>query len=342
MDQNRMMLDALLRAIRDRCSDSVSLAIVYGSFVTGDTGPKSDLDVLFIGSDERAFELQRGFVFRGIGYDFWCMLEARMQRILAEFQPLVSIFAQGRLAYADNPERERWFASLQHRLRTANQTEPPTKYARQIDGLLDQMKALAFDHRLADDAARRHIQGRIVLLAGDMLARLNRTYFRSGIKRYLDEIATFELQPAGCVSDLDGMLRRTLATEAVHAIVISLATFWSEVQARHRCLPGRAELQGFYEEGLSTWNKVAQAAERADLPLTVLAAACLENELAGFRSQGVALTTAFAGTPSSPAGIARNTEASRAEFLHVLSAAGVQVRGFAELADVLRYIEHGE
>lgn len=342
MDQKQMMLDALVATIRERYRDSVALAVVYGSYVTGQAGPKSDLDVVFIGKDRRASELQRTFVFEGVGYDFWCMPEDRMRRIVDEFQPLVSIFAEGRLLHADSPERRAWFAGLQRRLATEAQNSSPTRYARQIEDLLSQMKAVAFDHRLAGTAERRHLQGKMVLLAGDVLARLNRTYFHSGIRKYLDEIAGFPLQPAACLGELDAMLRDAIDTEKMARFAVAMGQFWAGVKAQYGETLCDDDLSGFYEEGLSTWNKITQAAEAGDLPLTVLAATGLENELAGFRSRGVPLTRTFEGPPPDPAGIARNAETNRQEFVGMLKRMGVGIVEFGSIDDVLAHIRSGE
>ena len=63
-------------------ADSVAFVVVYGSYVTGQMSPKSDVDVVFVGKDARAFELQRTFISQGIGYDFFCMPIERVRRIV--------------------------------------------------------------------------------------------------------------------------------------------------------------------------------------------------------------------------------------------------------------------
>ncbi len=339
MDKQQMMLEALVTAIEKHHHEPVAFALVYGSYVTGLRGPKSDLDIVFVGKDERAFELQRTFVFEGVGYDFWCMSADRARRIVDEFQPLVSIFAEGRLIYADSPERRTWFSELQHGIRTASRDTLPTRYGRQVDELLAKMKALTFDHRLAGDGEKRHIQGKLVLLVGDMLARVNRTYFRSGMKRYFEEIAGFQIKPKTAVRHLELMLLKEVKTEDLVAFVADLQEFWTGVKLQHGG-PVEEDLRGFYEEALSTWNKIGHAASSGDVPVTFLAATSLENELAGFRIRGVKLTSTFEGA-TEPVGIARNAETNRREFVELLSQKGVPIVEFNDFADVLRYISRG-
>jgi len=342
MRRKQQMLDALVSTIEKHHRESVALAVVYGSYVTGQTSPTSDLDIVAIGKDERAAEMQRTFIFEGVGYDFWCMPMDRMQRIVAEFGPLVSIFAGGRLIYADSSEREAWFTELQHQLRTASQDTRPTKYARQIEELLGKMKALTFDRRAASSAEIRHIQGKMVLLAGDLLARVNRTYFRSGIKWSLEEISSFELKPKSVVRDLELMIRDVLGPEELTSFVLAMQEFWSAVKRQYSEPLRDDDLRGFYEEALSTWNKIDYAASRGDLPLTVLAAACLEDEFAGFRAQGLSLTSMFAGCPTESADIARNGEINRREFAAVLKQRAIPILEFDDIADVIRHIQGEE
>lgn len=131
MDTRQMMLDALVHVIERRYRDLIAFAVVYGSYATGQMSPRSDVDVVFVGKDARAFDLQRTFIFQGIGYDFFCMPFERVRRIVDEFQPLVSIFAQGRLLWADNSATETYFAELQRAIRTAGQNSTPTKYGKE-------------------------------------------------------------------------------------------------------------------------------------------------------------------------------------------------------------------
>gem|GEM_PF-2043259 len=340
VDTRQMMLDALVQTIEGRYRDSVAFAVVYGSYVTGRMSPKSDVDVVFVGKDARAFELQRTFSFQGIGYDFFCMPIERVRRIVDEFQPLVSIFAQGRLLWADDSATKTYFAELQRAIRTAGQNSTPTKYGSEIETLLMKMKALVFDHQTASPPARQHIQGRLILLTGDLLARVNRTYFRSGIKRYLEEIEAFDLKPASVTAKLEALMRGLVPTEELALVVADLERFWAQVkrQSPHERATLESELSGFYEEAISTWNKIQHAAMSGDHRLTYLAAACLEDELTRLRAQGLSLTSMFEGCPTGAEQIAINAATNQRELVEILVQRKVPIVEFDDIGDVLAYI----
>ena len=57
VDPRQMMLDALVQTIEGRYRDSVAFVVVYGSYVTGQMSPKSDVDVVFVGKDARGLEV---------------------------------------------------------------------------------------------------------------------------------------------------------------------------------------------------------------------------------------------------------------------------------------------
>ena len=340
VDPRQMMLDALVQTIEGRYRDSVAFVVVYGSYVTGQMSPKSDVDVVFVGKDARAFELQRTFIFQGIGYDFFCMPIERVRRIVDEFQPLVSIFAEGRLLWADSSATETYFAELQRAIRTAGHDTKPTKYADEVEALLTKMKALVFDHQIASPPVRQHIQGRLILLVGDLLARVNRTYFRSGIKRYLEEIDAFVLKPQSVTARLEALTRGVVPTVELAQLLVDLEQFWAETKRQGlawRVTP-ESELSGFYEEAISTWNKIQHAAENGDHRLTYLAAACLEDELTRLRAQGLSLTSMFVGCPTGAEQIAVNAATNQRELAEFLVQHGVSILEFADIADVVAYI----
>ena len=71
---NSKIIDAIIQKSRATCPDSLALIGVYGSFLTGDTHPKSDLDLMILINDERGRVLSDSFVLDDvkIGYDIYC------------------------------------------------------------------------------------------------------------------------------------------------------------------------------------------------------------------------------------------------------------------------------
>jgi len=55
--RNRKIIDAVIRKEQAVCPGAVALIGVYGSFMTGDVHPLSDLNLLILINDERGWQL---------------------------------------------------------------------------------------------------------------------------------------------------------------------------------------------------------------------------------------------------------------------------------------------
>ena len=51
--RNRKIIDAVIEKERKLCPGAVALIGIYGSFLTGDIHPLSDLDLMIVINDER-------------------------------------------------------------------------------------------------------------------------------------------------------------------------------------------------------------------------------------------------------------------------------------------------
>ena len=58
-NRNRKIIDAVIRKEQAVCPGAVALIGVYGSFMTGDVHPLSDLDLLILINDDRGWQLGR-------------------------------------------------------------------------------------------------------------------------------------------------------------------------------------------------------------------------------------------------------------------------------------------
>ncbi|WP_152024712.1 nucleotidyltransferase domain-containing protein [Tessaracoccus flavescens] len=46
----------------ERCRDDVDLLLLYGSYLTGDAGPRSDVDLCFVPATERGWQVAETFI----------------------------------------------------------------------------------------------------------------------------------------------------------------------------------------------------------------------------------------------------------------------------------------
>ena len=139
---------------------------------------------------------------------------------------------------------------------------------------------------------------------------------------------------------LEALTRGVVPTVELAQLLADLEQFWTETKRQglaERVTPD-SELSGFYEEAISTWNKIQHAAGSADHRLTYLAAACLEDELARLRAQGLPLTSMFEGCPTGAEQIAVNAATNQRELVGFLAQHGVPIVEFDDIGDVVAYI----
>lgn len=55
----------------ERCRDDVDLLLLYGSYLTGDAGPRSDVDLCFVPATERGWQVAETFIYQRVGYDLF-------------------------------------------------------------------------------------------------------------------------------------------------------------------------------------------------------------------------------------------------------------------------------
>jgi len=337
-----MMLDTFVETIRKNYSDSIGLVIVYGSYVTQTMNPKSDVDVVFICKNDRGYEMSRQFVFEGVGYDFFGMSMERFHKIIDEFQPLVSIIAEGKMIYADSSEKERHFIQQQKKILSLEQTTSPLEFSTGIEAVLKELKSKAFDHQFSDNIKKLHIQGQILYLIGHLLGLINRRHFKFGTKKWVEEITDMPLKPKAIRYYLELLTRSKVDSQEIMKLVETLSGFWRDIVLTIPAEFDVHSLNGFYEEALSTWNKLDHATEQGDLMTAFLAATSLENELLQFRGQDAPLTPLFEQYDASADALKRNGEASKQEMLDHIRLNQIEIKEYASLEEVLNTLSGDE
>ena len=338
MDKHQKMLEAFVENIKTNYSSDVGMAIVYGSYVTKTMHALSDVDVMFVGKTNRAYELQKQFIYEGIGYDFFCMPIERVHKIIDDYSPLLSIIAEGKLIYVDTDEKKGHFDALQKRFKTLNETEPVNKYFDRVENVLKDLKAMAFDHQFASMERKIHLQGQMIYSVMHYVQLLNRKHFIYGTKKIVEEIQGMEFKPKTLLYYLELLQKESVNSLEIMSFVNTLKEYFETLQTTYQKPFDKASLKGFYEEGVSTWNKLIDAAAVDDLPTAFLAATSLENELSNYRSFYPALPHLFSNYQSDTTSLLGSAKKAEVEFLSILKTEDIDILAFQTLEEVLLYL----
>lgn len=337
MNKHEMILNAFVENIKNNYRNDVGLIIVYGSYVNHTMNELSDIDVMFVGKTDKAYQLQKQFIYEGIGYDFFCMSVDRVHHIIDEYQPLISILADGMLLYADSEEKIGHFKLLQERLANLDKTEPVTKYFPQIETLIKTMKAVAFDHQFASVETKRHLQGQMIYQIMHYLQLLNRKHLKFGTKKIVSELQAMPLKPKTLLYYLELLTKDTVDSKDIMAIVQVFESYYQEIKTDNISFDF-GTLNGFYEEEVSVWNKIINAVKNQDLMTGYLAATSIENELIGYRKQFKYLTNVFTSYHSTVESLLDSAQKAETEILQILKENQIKINAFSTFQDVLDFL----
>lgn len=263
---HRTILDAVIQKTEQLCPDAVALIGIYGSGATGDTYEKSDLDLMILIHDPRAYELCEGFILEdvGIGYDLYCttwgMLEGDAQCGHAQLSRLLD----AKIVYGKDPVSLQRLQDLRAKACSVLASEQRFERA---SACFDSAKNGYADCFLSENLSSVRLSAGFVihhLLSALMLH--NGRYFHKGVKRTFEELKELNLPFA-----IEDLIMAVVRETTVEGIRNALTQLMRRVQhylerPREKARPSRENLTGTYEEMFSNWrNKVYEAADREDL-----------------------------------------------------------------------------
>ena len=262
---NRKIIDAVIEKANRVCPEALALIGIYGSAATGDTYPKSDLDLLILIENEEGRKLGTGFILEDtqVGYDIYCTdWDALSSDALCRHAHLSKLL-DAKIVYVRNPKAREELLELQNR---AKEILSSDLRFQTVDQLLDQAKIHYANACLQDTLGQVRLEAfGVIYRVLDALMIFHGTYFRRGVKRTFEELAALPLEEAffetvrqiarcGELGHLRELLKELILMARDHT----------------RREPAKSEpsgaLAGTYEEMFSNWrNKVEEAAEKEDV-----------------------------------------------------------------------------
>lgn len=342
MNSQQKIINLILDKIKTDFSEDVKLAVMYGSFVTHTQHEKSDVDFFFVPKTERGWKMGLDFILEGIGYDFWGMPETRLRQIVEEFQPLAGIIENGILLYADSEATRAEFAAFQRRIRETEADPSPFRLEAAVERRLAEAKGAAFDFRQTKNRAERaYLAGEVLLSLGNAISALNRRLFRYGTKRFLEELAAMPLIPEKFGETWDRVFTGILEPDLVDSAVKSVSLLWESLKQARPSHANPMELENFYEEFVSTFNKMDFAVRTENVRLGFLTAAAIDRELRDVNAtfgMNVPLVFPEEGSPDLAVLQTRSRLADQS-LKASLQNEGVPIRSFADVDEFAAFLK---
>ena len=262
---NQKIIQAVIEKANKICPDSVALIGIYGSADTEDEYEKSDLDLLILIENDEGWKLGTGFILndRKVGYDIYCTTWSGLRYDAECHHARLSKLMDSRIVYVNNQNAYDELMTLRAQ---AKQLLSSGKRFQRAYELLDKAKIAYANACLCEELGRLRVEAcGVILYISDAIMLYHGKYFKRGVKRTLEELATLPIDDfflqwikksvvCKSISQLRDLLKHLVLYAESHMR-----------QEKHKEKPSES-LSGTYEEMYSNWrNKVEEAARNSDV-----------------------------------------------------------------------------
>jgi len=284
-DKNKKLINMVVERAKRDFPEDIALIGLTGSFNTGDFHEKSDLDLIIVNNTERGWEIGSCFIFDDVGYDIYCTpWETRLAQQAVLDNPGVSSLTDMQILYCAKPEYLEKFNKLRQQALDTMAKPIGAECIKRAKKHLDLAKQEFADLMLAENIGSiRYASSGVLYHLVNCLVNLNNTCIKRGIKRYLEELLTYDYLP----DNFENLYMSVIESKTIDEIKISTsALLKSVVQLYNRMysefspklFPTYDNLEGTYEELWSNCrNKVITSAAVKDKSYAFLAAMGAQN-----------------------------------------------------------------
>ena len=311
----------------------MALIGIYGSVATGDTYEKSDLDLLILVEDDEGYKLATGFILDDskVGYDIYCTNWSGLSYDAECHHAHLSKLMDSQIVYVKN--QEAYNELLKLRAQTKQFLESEERILR-VNELVNKAKISYANACLYDALGQVRLEASgVISYLLDAIMLYHGTYFKRGVKRTFEELATLPLDEVFThtiqkvvvskeVSQLRDLLRNLILYTESHIR-----------QEKNKAEPSEA-LSGTYEEMYSNWrNKVEEAAKNNN-PFASFMNMCSLQFMLSEIAQGVEIGSFHVMDEYNPDSLADNTETfdrNLKKYEQAYKQAEISVKRFADV-----------
>ena len=288
-EQNRKIIDAIAARAQELCPGALALIGVYGSFLTGDIHPRSDLDLLILINDERGRQLSSAFLVDdlGLGFDLYCTSWDDLRQDARYEHPHLSKLMDSRIVWCADEKYRAELETLRTQVReTLAAPFGPADYEKAEKELREAMQCFAYAALAETPSEARRQAGEVLYHIENAVALLNKTYFRLGVRRCYQELEAMEKRPAHLCELIEAVSAAGTAGEIKERLTLLMRALSATFAEVKQTLPppplaDAAAVAGTYEEMVSNWRgKLHLAAETGDRHLALMSLGSFDAMLA--------------------------------------------------------------
>lgn len=280
LSKNEKLIHMVIERAQRDFPEEIAVIGLTGSFQTGDFHDKSDLDLIIINNSNEGWGISSCFILGDVGYDIYCTpWETRIEDQAALENPMISHLLDLQVLYCAKPEYMDKLRAYQQRALDTLSKPLGRDCLERAKKWVDLAKQEYANALLTEDpGAVRLASAELVLHLMNALSHMNNTYFRRGLKRYLEEAQAFPHLPEDFETSYWNVIHAKSVDEirsASRLLMQSILELYNGLQQKYvnQPVPSYDNLAGTYEELWCNYrNKVIASAEKKDASYAFYAA----------------------------------------------------------------------
>ncbi|GEM44641.1 nucleotidyltransferase domain-containing protein [Deinococcus cellulosilyticus] len=264
--------DVLVQHIRQTCAEDIALVAYYGSYAQGTATLRSDLDFFFIPATEKGYRQSFQFVVEDIAFDFWPISWERADKMARFEEGFTTLIADSVVIHVRSEHDHQRFLKLREQI--AERQQPDSGHP--FEALARQHIKQVFEplYQLRQQAEKENLAGcvdaaaQILSVVLQTLALLNRTYFRRGWGKNLDQVRAFVQKPGDLEVQITRIMEATQPQEVQEhcegLVQDTLDLLIRAHPAKQKGCPDPSRVTGWFEEACGVLDKLLTACEMGD------------------------------------------------------------------------------
>ena len=284
MDRNTKLIDMVVERAKRDFPDDIALIGLTGSFSTNDFHEKSDLDLIIVNNTERGWEISDGFIFDDVGFDIYCTPWDNLEKKSELDCVGVSSLTELQILYCAKPEHLKRFNALREKALKKLSEGISAECIKRADKHIKLAKQDYADTLLSCDIGTvRYASSGVLYNVVNGIVSLNNTCIKRGIKRYLQELLTYNHLPENFENLYMSLVDAKSVDDIRKASGLLLYAVISLREKLHqefveKPVPTYDNLDGWYEECWSNnRNKLINSTAEKNKSYAFLAAAGAQN-----------------------------------------------------------------
>ena len=243
--KNQKIIEMVIeRAKRDFPND-IGLIGLTGSFNHGDYHEHSDLDLIIVNVTERGWEISFLFILDDVGYDIYCTpWEPRLASQSKLESEMVSCLLDMKILYTAKPE----YMDKLNAYRKAALDELAKPIGKScLDRAMKHINQAKQEYANAllvnEIGPVRYAAGGVLYYTVNAIVSLNNTYMKRGVRRYLEEMRTYQYLPEdfeeNYMAVIDGKTTEELRCAAFDLLKVwtNCIKKWLRISVKNQLLP---------------------------------------------------------------------------------------------------------